>query len=211
MIYEIDGNEYDIKIVRKHNKNSYIRVKEDMSILITTGYFTTKRDIKKMLDSNLSSLRKMLNRQYRRLEKNNSFFYLGNSYDIIEIPTIDSIEFDNNYVYIPSKKKFKKWYKEQLLKIFSERLEYNYKFFDEVDICPELKIRTMKTRWGVYNRVKHSVTLNSHLLEHSYDEIDYVIIHELSHVIHFNHSKDFWNLVEKYCPSYKLIRKKLKE
>ena len=162
MTYEIDGKEYDIKIVRKHNKNSYIRVKEDMSILITTGYFTTKRDIKRMIDNNIDSIIKMLNRQCKRIEKNKSFFYLGNSYDIIEVPTIENVEFDNNYIYIPNEKKFEKWYKNQLLKVFKERLEYNYRFFDEVDICPELKIRTMKTRWGVYNRVKHSVTLNSH-------------------------------------------------
>ena len=108
-------------------------------------------------------------------------------------------------------KKFEKWYKVQQQNIFEERLEYNYNLFDEINVCPQLKIRTMKTRWGVYNRVKHSITLNSHLLEYTYEEIDYVIIHELSHVIHFNHSKDFWNLVEKYCPDYKKIRKRLKE
>ena len=39
----------------------------------------------------------------------------------------------------------------------------------------------MKTRWGVYNRVKHNITLNSHLIEYEMDKIDYVIIHELSH------------------------------
>ena len=61
------------------------------------------------------------------------------------------------------------------------------------------------------NRINHSITLNSKLLEYTYDEIDYVIVHELSHVIHFNHSKDLWKLVEKYCPLYKEERKKLKE
>ena len=85
------------------------------------------------------------------------------------------------------------------------------RIFDEVDNCPTLKIRSMKTRWGVYNRVKHNITLNSHLIEYEIDKIDYVIIHELSHVIHFDHSKNFWNLVSKYCPNYKQMRKDLKE
>ena len=83
--------------------------------------------------------------------------------------------------------------------------------FVEVSNCPILKIRTMKTRWGVYNKLKHSITLNSRLIEYDYEKIDYVIIHELSHVIHFNHSNEFWNLVSKYCPEYKRIRKELKE
>ncbi len=36
-----------------------------------------------------------------------------------------------------------------------------------------------------------------------HDIINYIIIHELSHLKHFNHSKEFWNYVEKFCPTYK--------
>lgn len=211
MNFEIDGEIYNVNIVKKNNKNTYIRVKEDMSILVTTSYFTTKKDIIKLLEYNKDSILKMLNRQRCNIEKNKSFFYLGVSYDIIEVSIMDDIEIDGNKIYIPNKKKFEKWYKKQLSDIFYERLQLNFERFDEVNICPTLKIRNMKSRWGVYNRVKHSITLNSKLLEYTYDEIDYVIIHELSHVVHFNHSKEFWMLVEKYCPLYKKIRKKLKE
>jgi len=211
MIYIIDGVEYNVIIEKKKNKNTYIRVKPDMSIFVTTSYFTTKKYIKKLLDENKDAVIKMLNRQSRVNEKNKSFFYLGKSYDIIEVATMKDIEIDGKYIYIPNKKKFEKWYKNKMIDIFTERLKYNFDSFDEVATCPVLKIRTMKTRWGVYNRVKHSITLNSRLLEYGLEEIDYVIIHELSHVIHFNHSKDFWNLVEKYCPKYKEVRKRLKE
>ena len=43
------------------------------------------------------------------------------------------------------------------------------------------------------------------------EKIDYVIIHELSHIKHFDHSKAFWNLVSKYCKNYKQIRKEMKD
>ena len=76
---------------------------------------------------------------------------------------------------------------------------------------PKLKIRNMKSRWGVYNKKNHSVTLNTHLIEYDIEKLDYVIYHELSHIIHFDHSKEFWNLVSKYCPNYKIIRKDMKE
>lgn len=211
MKYEIDNKEYNVQIIKKNNKNSYIRIKDDMTILITTGYFTRQKDIKKMLDSNTDSIRKMLSRQAKINEKNKSFFYLGKSYDIIEVSIMDNIELDQEHIYIPNFKKFDKWYKEQLLEVFNSRLLYNFSLFEECDNCPTLKIRTMKTRWGVYNRVRHSITLNSQLLGYDYEKIDYVIIHELSHIVHFDHSKEFWNLVSKYCPNYKQIRKELKE
>lgn len=41
--------------------------------------------------------------------------------------------------------------------------------------------------------------------------IDYVIIHELTHLIHFNHSKDYWNVVRKICPNYQLEKKWLRK
>ena len=211
MKYELDNTTYDVIIIKKNNKNSYIRITDDMNILVTTNYFATKKGIKKMLDQNTNSLRKMLNRQQRINKKKERFFYLGKYYDIIEVPIIKDIKIENNVIYIPSKKKLERWLKEELIRIYSERLEYNYNRFEEIDKCPSLKIRTMKTRWGVYNRIKHTITLNSHLIEYDIDKIDYVIIHELSHVIHFNHSQAFWKLVGKYCPNYKQMRKALKE
>ena len=211
MKYELDNTTYDVIIIKKNNKNSYIRITDDMNILVTTNYFATKKGIKKMLDQNTNSLRKMLNRQQRINKKKARFFYLGKYYDIIEVPIMKDIKIENNVIYIPNKKKLERWLKEELIRIYSERLEYNYNRFEEIDKCPSLKIRTMKTRWGVYNRIKHTITLNSHLIEYDIDKIDYVIIHELSHVIHFNHSQAFWKLVGKYCPNYKEMRKALKE
>lgn len=211
MIYNINGIEYNVITVKKNNKNTYIRISDNLEILVTTNYFTTKRYIKKLLDKNKDSLVKMLSKRQRQIDKKNSFFYLGKSYDIIEVSIIDDITIENNIIYVPSKKKFDKWYKNELQRIFSERLDEMFKLFCEVKVCPTLKIRNMKTRWGVYNRLKHTITLNSRLLEFDFEEIDYVIIHELSHVIHFNHSKDFWQLVSKYCPNYKIIQKRLKE
>ena len=95
--------------------------------------------------------------------------------------------------------------------MFKERLDYSYHVFLESIPYPKLKIRTMKTRWGVCNKRDNSVTLNSKLIEYNIEALDYVIIHELSHFVHFNHSKEFWMLVSKYNPNYKQIKKYLKE
>lgn len=211
MRYIIDGEEYEVIIDKKKNKNSYIRIKDDMIIYVTTSYFSTKKDVKEMLDRNYESLQKMLSKKRCLLEKQEKFFYLGQSYDIIEVSIMDNIEIDDNRIYTKDPVMLKKWYQHEIERVFMERYEYNYNRFGKNITMPKLKIRKMKSRWGVYNKQNHSITLNSHLIEYSINKLDYVIIHELSHIIHFDHSKSFWNLVGEYCPNYKKMRKELKE
>ena len=103
-----------------------------------------------------------------------------------------------------------KWKKEEIIRVFDDRFVIVFNQFKENIKSPILKIRDMRTRWGVYNRKNHTITLNAKLIEFDTQKIDYVIIHELSHIIHFNHSQSFWNLVSKYCKDYKKIRKEMK-
>ena len=60
MKYVIDGNEYEVVIQKKNNKNSYIRVKDDMTILVTTGLFTTKKQVVSILKNNEDIIKKMI-------------------------------------------------------------------------------------------------------------------------------------------------------
>ena len=211
MKYSINGTEYDVVIEKKHNKNIYIRVKDDMKIHVTASFLTSKRTILSILDNNKEALEKMLESVEKKKKKAEYFFYLGNKYDIIIVSSQEGVEVADGYIYTKSMTEFNKWYKEEIIRIFDERYIYNFNRFKENVKSPILKIRTMKTRWGVYNRKNHTITLNSKLIEYDYEKIDYVIIHELSHIIHFDHSKEFWNLVSKYCPNYKSIRKEMKE
>lgn len=211
MKYEVDNIEYEVVIDKKNNKNSYIRVKDDMKIYVTTSYLATKNNIKNMLDRNYNSLQKMLSNKKTLLEKKEKFFYLGNTYDIIKVSIMETIELDSNRIYTKDLVMLNNWYRKKTEEVFKNRYQYNFDKFEESLKIPKLKIRKMKSRWGVYNRKNHSITLNSHLIEYSIEKLDYVIIHELCHIIHFDHSKDFWLLVSKYCPDYKKIRKELKE
>lgn len=213
MEYKIDDKIYEVIIVKKRNKNTYIRVKEDMNIYVTTNYLATKSYIKRLLDSNYDYLKKMINQMCKKNEKKELFFYLGSSYDIIFISTISNvdIDYDNRIIYAKDEKMLNKWYTKTIKDTFSKHYVDIFEEFEEVKVIPKLKIRKMKTRWGVYNRVSHTVTLNSELMKYSSSALDYVIVHELSHVIFFDHSKYFWNLVSKYCSNYKSIKKELKE
>ena len=211
MIYNLDGIDYEVVIERKNNKHIYIRVKEDMKIHVSCSRLATKIMIKHILDDNISSLRKMVNHAVKEKEKEDKFFYLGKEYDIIFDSRVKKVFIDNNSIFTKDEKMLEKWLKEETLRVFDDRYVYVFNHYNEDIKSPILKIRNMKTRWGVYNRANHTITLNSKLIEFDVEKIDYVIIHELSHIKHFNHSKAFWDLVGKYCKNYKQIRKEMKD
>ena len=211
MEFTLDNNTYEVVIERKNNKNLYIRVKDDKKIYVTCNYLTTKSSIKHILEENENSLRKMIEKVNKHSKDSSKLFYLGKSYDIIIDSTVSGVYIDGSNIYAKDVNTLNKWYKNEIIRIFDERYVYVFNHFDENIKSPILKIRTMKTRYGVYNKKNHTITLNSKLIEFDIEKIDYVIIHELSHIIHFNHSRSFWSLVGKYCIDYKRIRKEMRE
>ena len=210
MTYDIDGYLCNVIVEKKNNKNTYIRVKENNTILITTNYLTTKSMILSLIEDNKSFILKNLKRLERREERNEKFLLLGVEYNIIIMDTKE-VEIIGNNIYTPSLKKLDKWLSNEMKKLFQKRLDYYYNLFEENIPYPSLTIRKMTSRWGVCNKKLSKVTLNSELIRYDITKLDYVIVHELSHFIHFNHSKEFWNLVSKYCPLYKQVRKELKD
>lgn len=210
MKYKIEDIECNVVIEKKNNKNTYIRVKENNTILVTTNYFVTKKQILDLLDNNKNFILKNLKRLEKKEEKDSKFLLLGKEYNIIEMSN-SKIEIVGSNIYTPSLKKLDSWLNKQMKELFLKRLDYYYDIFEEKIPYPNLRIRKMKTRWGVCNKKNTTVTLNSELLKYDITKLDYVIVHELSHFIHFNHSKSFWALVSKYCPDYKKIRKELRD
>lgn len=210
MKYVIDNQEYMVNIIRKNNKNTYLRVKKDNVIEVTTSYFATNKQILKLIQNNEQAIIRMQKKLEQRIEKQDSFYYLGKPYQIIIVPTFEEIEWTENQIFVNKIETLNKWLAKETKRLFHERLDSIYPLFEENIPYPMLKIRKMTSRWGVCNRIKKTVTLNSELMKYGIAQIDYVIVHELSHFVHFDHSREFWATVSKYCPNYKNIRKSLK-
>ena len=73
----------------------------------------------------------------------------------------------------------------------------------------KITIKQIKYAWGSCSS-KKNITINLELIKYSEQAIRYVILHEFCHIKYMNHSKDFWNLVEKYMPDYKQVKKEFK-
>lgn len=203
--YILNNKEYPIEIIRKNNKNTYLRVK-DSKIIVTTNYLTSLTTINKLIKNNTTFINKQLTKE--DLKKEEIFKLFGNSYDIIY--GFKDSEIENNKIYTKDLKTLNKYLTKYITNIYNERLDYYYHLFEENIPIPNLKIRKMTSRWGVCNIKNHNVTLNLELSKYNIECLNYVIVHELSHFIHPNHSKDFWLLVSKYYPNYKEVRKYLR-
>jgi len=207
MYYNLNNVNYEVIIEKKRIKNCYIRVKEDLKIYVSANYLISRKQIKIILDNNKEYLAKSIKKQSRKID--NNYYYLGKKITIEYDEEFTGIE--NGILYVKNFDSIEEWFKKRAKQLFEERIFYWHNKFEEDIPYPSIKCRNMKTRWGVCNKENNSVTLNLQLIHKEMKFIDYVIIHELSHFVHFDHSKCFWNIVSKYEPNYKLIRKQLKE
>lgn len=73
-----------------------------------------------------------------------------------------------------------------------------------------ITIRDQKTRWGSCSS-RGTLSFNYRLIFAPPRVLDYVVVHELCHLTHLNHSKDFWNMVEQVMPDYRVYKNWLKD
>lgn len=211
MNFELDGVNYPIIIDRRFNqKNTYIRVKKDLAIHVTTGLLTTNKFIIDLINDNYSKIVNMIKVQLKKNDNNDGFFFLGKKYNVIYIDQ-NKMYIEDNNVYIGKEYDIYNFYKKEAKKIFSERIEYLYNNYSRSIPHPNLKIRRMTTRWGVCNIKSYNITLNLELIKRDIKYLDYVIIHELTHLVYADHSRAFWSVVEENMPDYKKYRKEMKE
>ena len=210
MQIQINDITYPIEIIYKNNKNMYLRIKDGPKIEITAPIRTTEKTIKKFIETNINYIAKnVIKKQQLQNKKSGKFEYLGHYYDILYTGKY-GVTLTDTTAYIGKNTNVDNWYKKEAKEMFKEYYDECFKTFREASLKPDLKIRKMKSKWGVCNITKNTITLNQELIKLEPACLIYVIYHELSHLRHHNHSKEFWNLVEVYVPNYKEIRKHMR-
>lgn len=158
-------------------------------------------------------------------------YFLGKQYPI-EIVASDknSVVFDNEKIVIRQRvdkstsqqvggslsrqdlveKLLDRWYLEQAKRVFREISIPLVESMKKYNVAPKsFAIKKMKTRWGSCSS-KGNINLNLHLIKLPEQCIKEVILHELCHLVHFNHSKDFYVLMTAEMPDWKVWKKELK-
>lgn len=103
------------------------------------------------------------------------------------------------------------WYRQQAKRVFAERLKVCFPRVEGLKIAyPMLSIRQMKARWGSCT-VDGKIILNLMLIHVPKHLIDYVILHEMCHLVEHNHSGAFYGLLARVLPDWEERRKSLNQ
>lgn len=154
----------------------------------------------------------------RRFINGETHLYLGRQYRLKIVPDkVDVVKAYRGQLWMYSqnskpellKKQLDVWYKQKASVVFTELLEEVLPRFKRYKISePVLSIRTMSKRWGSCTSAGQ-IILNVELIKAPKGCIEYVIVHEISHLVHHNHTKAFQNLQSKILPDWKRWKDKL--
>lgn len=101
-------------------------------------------------------------------------------------------------------KMFRRWWKKQSLELLKQRVDTWYPIVEKYGIDkPKVYVRKMSTLWGSCSTNRGAITFNFYLTKAKVACIDYVVLHELTHFLYPNHSKQFYTFLSNYMPDWK--------
>ncbi len=223
-----------VNILRKSIKNIHLKVLSDLSVNISVPLSVENIYIENLLQSKREWIGKQL-LKYKQSQGYNALLdiksgtstqYLGKDLRIIKrvfspqsFITSENVEIDEKSMYIYLKKDsderfvslIHSFWRKQAKEIFQRELDNIYhKVFRKYGIeKPSFSIRKMKTLWGSCTQSKNKITLNEYLLKADLLCIQYVILHELTHLMYTYHNKDFYTFITIHMPDWKSRKKRL--
>ena len=181
---EILNKTIEIRVIKKiKNRHTYMRIKSCDLVEISSHVFFTISDAKKLIEKKKSWIEQHLLFLEKKAKEAGKYRYLGQRYDL----DLSSKELDE-------------FYRRKAKEIIPNIVE---KYSHIMNLYPtSIKFRKNKNTWGSCN-YRNGLNFNILLMKFPHEIIEYVVIHELAHIKHKNHSKRFWNFVEEYCVDYK--------
>ena len=201
---------FEYKIKRQRRKTLAVHILDDASVEVRAPQWLAKKEIDQFVAERANWVisrqekRKQLLNCQPSFKNGQQHRYLGEQYPLVINPAarnkliynqrqwLVAAKEPHNQVLI--KKLLQEWYRSQAKQLFVERLGFFYKQLPITKNIPTLKVRSMKSRWGSCTSLG-VITLNLELIKYPLSCIDYVIVHELCHMLEMNHSPRFYKLL----------------
>lgn len=211
---------YEIKYSNRKTVN--ISVERDRSIVVRAPKGISEEKIDNIVQSKQTWIIGKINHEQKypfKIElkefvSGETLMYLGKNYQLSVVDDeFDGVEFNHRFIIskvhqASANKLFKDWYRERArikiepkVKMYAKQLGVSYK---------EFKISDMKYRWGSCTP-SNNVNFNWRLIKAPMYVVDYLIVHELAHLIEPNHTPEFWNIVSIQIPQYEKAKAWLKQ
>lgn len=206
---------FDYVIIRQKRKTAAIKVEKDLKVVVKVPLFMKENEIQDFILKYESWIRQTINKKKKAKENNDwilnkKIMYLGEykDVDIKVVPYAKEIVIlkDKEIKLITSgeelamRKAMENFFREHGKKIFSELTQ---QYASRVGVkYNKITIRKQETRWGSCSQ-NGNLSYNVKLMCAPIEMIEYVILHEVMHLRHFNHSAEFWQDIEKIMPDYK--------
>jgi hypothetical protein len=223
-----NNTQINIFIERKKIKNHYIKIFPNLKVVVCIPLNMELNLIYSFIEKNKKWIQKNLDK-YKNIQKENikdnlsnggTVKILDNQYIVyIYESNKNSIVIDGFNIYIYSirsndinyiTKQYNNYLKEKSAEYFKESIKKFWPIFQKYNLTfPNLKVKAMKSKWGSCRPSSSQITLNLYLYKTSVQCIDYVVLHELTHLVHHGHKQRFYNFLEKYMPNYETIEKQL--
>jgi predicted metal-dependent hydrolase len=214
------GNILIDNIVRSKRKTLSISINPDLVIRVKAPYWVTNHDIEEFILKNSEWIKNKLSQMSKRPKvepkkymNGEKFLFLGKEVQLRFSLGRDFIITETDELLAPSlfaddpRDMIITWYKKQAEKIITDRCSIISKI---VGVKPiKIKINSAKSRWGSCSR-KGNLNFTWRLIMAPLPVVDYVVLHELVHLIHHNHSKEYWEVISRFMPNYMEAEKWLK-
>jgi len=210
--------EFPIEIIfSKKRKSISIQVHETI-IMVRSTFWISKRDLKTFILKNQNWINKKILEQKLKIKTqynfihNETFSLMGKDFNLKLDESLNNSPYilDNLIIASNNQVTTKKFgtVKEQLEYLFKE-IAYNHlyertQYYSKLILVKprRISIKNYKSRWGSCSS-KGEIFYNWKIIMGPEKIIDYLIVHELCHMKHFNHSKQFWSKVQEYISDYK--------
>lgn len=206
---------HKIQIVRSMRRSLSIQILPDATIKVSAPYLFPRSQIEKFIRDKSDWITKQQQTVLARSKDvgKEGYWYLGKRYSVelrLKQKTVVEVE-DKIYIASSSEKYIKtyltSWYKQQARKLILERVHHYARVSGLT--YKSVSLTSATTRWGSCSSQK-TLNFNWKLIMAPLPVIDYVVSHELAHLVELNHSRDFWETVRRMFPIYRQYRTWLK-